>query len=98
MNTEGLLIDIHEDSGYDRWDLTLTVLEQITKDVKDFLDSGEDKESVDKDHLYALINLIDIISEKDLHKFLPKGNGIYLPEVCGDFRIPFNEWELPKEE
>ena len=40
LNFEGLLYDIHEDEGYEQYDLLLWVLERVITDVSDYLASG----------------------------------------------------------
>ena len=80
-NTDGLLWDIREDQGTDRWDLVQFAIEFIVKDVQNFLESGN------KDHMYGLMNLLSSLDDKDLLGILPKDNGVYLPNVCGEHRL-----------
>ena len=84
INTEGLLIDVHEDEGYEHWDLLITVLETLCTDVNNCI------QEEDKDHLYALINLLNSCDPDNLMRFLPKEGTPYDPELCkelGEYRL-----------
>jgi len=80
-NTEGLLFDIREEEGTDRWDLIQTVVEFLVRDTQRFI------ESRNRDHMYGLMNLLRLLDDEELLGVLPKDNGIYLPNVCGDLRL-----------
>ena len=88
-NTDGLLFDILEDDGTDRWDLVQTVLEFIVRDVQDFVGSGSGNpgDERNRDHLYGLMNLLRTIDDDKLLGILPKDNKIYMPESCGSLRL-----------
>tara|TARA_B100000749_G_scaffold231300_1_gene187988 strand:+ start:3803 stop:4135 length:333 start_codon:yes stop_codon:yes gene_type:complete len=88
-NTDGLLWDIREDQGTDRWDLVQFAIEFIVKDVQNFIGSGSGNpgDERNKDHMYGLMNLLSTLDDKDLLGILPKDNGVYLPNVCGKHRL-----------
>ena len=88
-NTDGLLFDIREDEGTDRWDMIQTVLEFIVKDVQNFVGSGSGNpgDERNRDYLYGLMNLLRVLDDEKLLGVLPKDNGIYLPNVCGNLRL-----------
>jgi len=84
INTEGLLTDIYEDEGYDHWDLLITVLETLCTDVNKAIQED------DKDHIYALINLLNSCDPDNLYRFLPKEGTPYDPDRCkelGEYRL-----------
>ena len=64
-NFHGIMTDIHEDKGYEQYDLVLTVLDNIVTDVMDCV-NGESK-----DKLYALVQLIDSCHVQNLFSYLP---------------------------
>ena len=97
LNTTGLLYDIHDDDGYEQYDLILTVLEFIIDDVCQYKASdnvvlplqegdviGDER---DRDKLYALVGLLNEVDKEVLLQYLPKDNGSYMPELCGALRL-----------
>ena len=90
-NSIGLMHDILGDEGTNRWELIQTAVEQVIKDVQDFIGSADNNESQERnrDYLYGLINLLNTsaITDDRLLSFLSKDNKIYMPEVCGSLRI-----------
>ena len=97
LNFEGLSYDIHEDEGYEQYDLLLWVLESVITDVSDYLASGNINFQIpegdgmgderNRDKLYALMGLLNEVDKEVLLQYLPKDNGVYNPEVCGGLRL-----------
>ena len=83
INIQGLFIDIEEDSGYERMDLVMTVLDNIITDVMDCT------KTEDKDKLYALASLINCCNDYLLMAYLPKDSdrSPYDSEYVGEFRV-----------
>jgi len=90
-NTDGLLYDIQEDEGYEKYDLILTVLEFIVDDVRKYMASVPEGDMVrderDRDKLYALIGLLNEVEWDVLLQYLPKEQTLYLSEKCGALRL-----------
>ena len=97
INFEGLLYDIHEDSGYEQYDLILWALEKVITDVSAYLTSSSVNLQIpvgdglgderNRDKLYALMGLLNEVDKEVLLQYLPKDNGVYLPELCGGLRL-----------
>ena len=88
-NFQGILADIHEDEGYEQYDLVLTVLDNIITDVHECLHQES------KDKLYALVQLINACKPHDLFRFLPDDSsrspynkGEFECRMLGEFRLP----------
>ena len=91
MNMAGLQQDIMEDDGYDRWDLCVSVMDNILNDIYKYMDSGNGDmnppSNPDKDFLNSLMTLISNISDEELLAYLPDDNGIYESNICGAYRL-----------
>jgi hypothetical protein len=74
--------------GYEDWDLLLTVMDNVIKDLGDYWDTRDQH----KDHkeillpLYKLFGELVISDRNLLMQYLPKGNSPYEDKLVGGLR------------
>ena len=88
-NFQGILADVHEDKGYEQYDLILTVLDNIVTDVMECVNEES------KDKLYALVQLIDSCHIQNLFRYLPDDSSRSPydknqpgAKMLGEYRLP----------